>query len=207
MRSTLRRLAARGYDRLLEPVERAGLRERRRGLVADLEGDVLELGAGTGLNLSHYGRARRVVALEPDPFMREQLMEKLAGTRVPVEVVDARAEALPFPDESFDAVVSTLVLCSVEEPSAVLAEARRVLKPGGRLLLIEHVRGERVLGRIQDLLAPVHRLVAGGCTPNRRTAEAVRSAGFELEEEPFTLAGDPDPLTRPAFQGVATPRS
>ena len=206
MRAALRRFGARLYDRLLEPVERAGLRERRRRLLADLEGGVLELGAGTGLNLRHYARARRVVALEPDPFMREQLREKLAGTRVAVELVDGRAESLPFPDASFDAVVSTLVLCSVDNPAAALAEVRRVLKPDGRLVLIEHVRGERLLSRFQDVLAPVHRAVTGGCTPNRRTADAVRAAGFDLEEERFTLAGDPDPLTRPAFQGVARVR-
>jgi ubiquinone/menaquinone biosynthesis C-methylase UbiE len=203
----LGRFGARQYDRFLEPVERAGLRERRRRLLTELEGEVLEIGAGTGLGLRHYERAARVVAVEPDRYMREQLGTKLADARVPVEVVDGKAEALPFPDASFDAVVSMLVLCSVEDPATALAEVRRVLRPGGRLVLIEHVRGDGLLGRAQDLLAPLHRLVAGGCRPNRRTADAVRRAGFELNEEPFTLAGDPDVLTRPAFEGVATRRT
>lgn len=197
------RLGARLYDRSLERLERAQLRERRRRLVAGLEGDVLEIGAGTGLNLPHYERAWRVVALEPDPWMRRELEPKLPAASVPVEVVDGRAEALPFPDESFAAVVSTLCLCSVDDQARVLDEVRRVLRPGGRLALLEHVRGEGLLGRAQDLLAPLHRLLLGGCSPNRRTADAVRAAGFALAEEPFELRPDPDVLTRPAFEGVA----
>ena len=198
------RLAARLYDPLIERVERAGLRERRRRLVAALEGDVLEVGAGTGQNVLHYARASGVVALEPDPHMRARLEAKVARSSVPVTVVDGRAEALPFPDASFDSVVSTLVFCSVGDVGRALAEIRRVLRPQGKLVLIEHVRGDGLLGRAQDSLAPVHRLVFGGCTPNRRTADAVRAAGFDLTDERFRLAGNPDVLTRPAFEGVAT---
>ena len=198
------RLAARLYDRLLEPVERAGLRERRSRLLADLDGTVLEIGAGTGLALKHYLRAARVVQVEPDPYRRAELERKLPQARVPVEIVGARAEALPFRDGSFDAVVSMLVLCSVSDQQPVLAELRRVLRPRGRLLLLEHVRADGLLGRAQDMLAPAHRLVAGGCSPNRRTEETVRAAGFQiLHVERFTIAGNPDVLTRPAFQATA----
>ena len=206
-RAALGRLAARHYDRLLEPLERAGLRERRRRLLAALEGDVLEIGAGTGLGLPHYARAARVVEVEPDPYRRAELERKLARARVPVEIVAARAEALPFADGSFDSVVSMLVLCSVSDPAQALAELRRVLRPGGRLVLLEHVRGRGTLGRAQDLLAPLHRLVAGGCSPNRRTEETVEAGGFDLHDvERFTLVGNPDVLTRPALQAVATRR-
>ena len=203
----LSRLIAPHYDRLMERVERAGLRERRSRLLRALEGDVLEIGAGTGLGLPHYERAARVVQLEPDRHLRRQLERKRALARVPVEIVPGEAEALPFPDESFDAVVSTLVLCSVRDPGRALAEIRRVLRPEGRLVLIEHVRGESALGGWQDLLAPLHRLLAGGCSPNRRTAETVQAAGFELDARPFAIAGNPDPLTRSAFEGVATKRA
>lgn len=203
-RAAIGRLSARWYDRLLEPLERAGLRERRRRLLSGLDGEVLEIGAGTGLALEHYAGAARVVQLEPDPYRRAELERKRSQARVPVEVVDARAEALPFPDGSFDAVVSMLVLCSVADPPCVLSEVRRVLRPGGRLVLLEHVRAGGALGRAQDLLAPLHRVVAGGCSPNRRTEETVRAAGFALHEvERFTLAANPDPLTRPAFQAIA----
>ena len=202
----LRFLAAR-YDRLMEPVERAGLRERRRRLLGELGGEVLEVGAGTGLNVPAYGRASRVVALEPDPAMRRELEKKLPHARVPVEISAGNAEALPFPDDSFDAVISTLVLCSVADQRQALAEIGRVLRPGGRLVLIEHVRGDGLLGAAQDALAPLHRLIAGGCSPNRRTAAAVRDAGFELDEERFPLAGNPNVLTRPAFAAVATRRT
>ena len=203
----LSRLFAPRYDRLMERVERAGLRERRRRLLGGLEGDVLEIGAGTGLGVPHYERAARVVQLEPDRHLRRELERKRAAARVPLEVVAGKAEALPFPDDSFDAVVSTLVLCSVSDPGRALAEVRRVLRPAGRLVLIEHVRADGVLGAAQDVFAPLHRVIAGGCSPNRRTAEAVRAAGFELAETAFTLAGNPDPLTRPAFEGVATKRA
>ena len=207
MRGALRRLVARHYDRVPEPIERAGLRDCRPRLLAELEGDVLEMGGSTGLALPHYGRATRVVLVEPDRYLRAELERKLPLARVPVEVVDARAEALPFADGSFDWVVSMLVLCSVSDPRLALAELRRVLRPDGRLVLLEHVRGEGTLGRAQDVLAPLHRLVAGGCSPNRRTEETVEAAGFELHEvERFALPSNPDVLTRPAFQALATRR-
>jgi len=198
------RLFAATYDRLIARIEEAGLRERRRALVADLEGDVLEIGPGTGLNIPHYRRARRVTLVERNPHMRDRLRRRLTEAAVPVDVVDGSAEELPFDDASFDAVVSTLVLCSVSSPDRTLHEVQRVLKPGGRFVLVEHVRGEGARGRAQDLLSSAHRVLGAGCTPNRRTADAIRAAGFRLEEEPFVLTGNPDPLTRPAFQGVAT---
>ena len=198
------RLFAASYDHLIARIEDAGLRERRRALVRDLEGDVLEIGPGTGLNVPHYRRARRVVLVERSPHMSARLRARVAAAAVPVELLEGSAEHLPFPDASFDAVVSTLVLCSVDSPQRTLAEVRRVLKPEGRFVVVEHVRGDGARGIAQDALASAHRLLGAGCTPNRRTADTIRAAGFRLEEEHFVLTGNPDPLTRPAFQGVAT---
>jgi ubiquinone/menaquinone biosynthesis C-methylase UbiE len=184
-----------------ERVEKAGLRERRKSLLADLRGDVLEVGAGAGLNLDHYPPGVRLVLVEPDPYSRRRLQALVDASEREATVIAARAEELPLPDGSFDAVVSTLVLCSVGDLEAALGEIRRVLRPDGRLVLIEHVRGQGARAVLQELVAPASRLLLS-CSPNRRTAEAVRAAGFELVEEPFELRGSPA-WTRPAVQGNA----
>jgi ubiquinone/menaquinone biosynthesis C-methylase UbiE len=192
------------YDLFGRIPERRGLAERRARLVAELAGEVLELGAGTGFTLPHYRRARHVVAVEPDASMAKRLRERAGLATVPVEVVDARGEALPFPDESFDAVVATLVLCSVGDVERTLAEIRRVLRPRGSLVFIEHVRGEGRLARWQDRLTPLQVRVADGCHLNRDTGAAIAGSGFEIERmEEFGLPGG-HPLVRPAIQGVAT---
>jgi ubiquinone/menaquinone biosynthesis C-methylase UbiE len=201
----LGRFFAATYDRGARRSEDAGLRDRRHALLDGLQGDVLEIGAGTGLNLEHYPEGVRLVLLEPDLHMSRKLEERVSGSGRHAEIVAAPAEALPFADASFDAVVTTLVLCSVTDLGAALAEIRRVLRPGGRLLLIEHVRGARGRAVLQDAIAPASRLLVS-CSPNRRTAQAVREAGFELDEEPFQLLGAP-PWIRPAFRGVAVKRS
>ncbi len=178
------------YDRLGKTAERGWMGRRRSRLLAGAAGCVLEIGGGTGANLSHYREAGRVVVAEPDPFMREKLRRKLGTARVPVEVSEAGAEALPFPDESFDAVVSTLVLCTVPDQGAALEEIRRVLRPGGRLLFIEHVRAEGSLARAQDRILPVWRRLFAGCHPNRDTTRSIRGAGFGLRTlEPFLPPG------------------
>ena len=185
-------------------VEERGLRDRRRELLAGLEGDVLELGAGDGPNLAHFARGVRLVLVEPDARSRRRLSEAVARSGREASVVDALGEALPFRDACFDAVVTTLVLCSVNDAERTLAEIRRVLRPSGRLVLIEHVRGDGARGRLQDALAPVSRLLRL-CSPNRRTGEAVRSAGFELAEQRFVFDGAP-PWERPGIAGVAVRR-
>jgi ubiquinone/menaquinone biosynthesis C-methylase UbiE len=134
------------YDFLAERSERAGTAERRRHLLASLEGDVIEIGAGTGRSLPHYERARRVVAVEPEASMAKRIERRLAEVRVPVEVVRASAESLPFPGESFDAAVVAFVLCTVRDPVRVLGEIHRVLRADGRLALLEHVRGMAAWG-------------------------------------------------------------
>jgi ubiquinone/menaquinone biosynthesis C-methylase UbiE len=192
------------YDLFSRRAEHRQLGALRHELLADVEGEILEIGAGTGANLRHYAAAGRVVALEPDPGMAKQLPAKLAEASVPVELVEGRAEALPFPDESFDAVVSTFVLCSVDDPDRALAEIRRVLRPGGRFVVIEHVRGSGRRARWQDRLTGVHRKLAGNCHLNRDTRDAIAAAGFDtsgLREVAFPAH---HPLVRPGIQGVAT---
>jgi ubiquinone/menaquinone biosynthesis C-methylase UbiE len=202
-------LLARVYDRWTARTEEACLRAWRAELLSGAAGDVLELGAGTGLNLAHYGPAvRRLVLAEPDRHMRARLAARLAASPPAagaVEVVDAAAERLPFPDGSFDVVVSTLVLCSVGDQAAALAEARRVLRPGGELRFLEHVaatgRPERL--RWQRRVEPVWRLVAGGCRLTRTTGDAIAAAGFEVGEVRRESIRKALPVVRPSVRGRA----
>lgn len=191
------------YDLAGRRAERGELGRRRAELLGGLEGDVLEIGAGTGATLPHYRRASRVVALEPSEGMAKRLPPRARQARVPVEVLDGVAEHLPFPDESFDAAVSMLVLCSVENQAQALGELRRVLRPGGKLVLLEHVRGEGRLARLQDRLNPLHRKIAGNCHLNRETREAIRAAGFDVSAVAPTTLPHAHPLARPGVQGVA----
>lgn len=169
------------YDPFLAWGERAGMGELRRSVLAAASGDVLEIGAGTGLNLAAYpaGVASLTLA-DPEPSMAARLRTRVAGSGH--EVVEAGAESLPFAAESFDTVVSTLVLCTVVDVAASLAEIRRVLRPGGRLLLIEHVRAEsRALRRWQDRLHGPWLRFGYGCHCNRATAASLAAAGFATE--------------------------
>jgi SAM-dependent methyltransferase len=197
------RLFAAVYDPTMRSLEEVALAERRGRLLRDLTGDVLEVGAGTGANLRHYRRAARVVAVEPDRAMRRRLAANLFWATVPVQIGDAAAESLPYPDGSFDAVVFTLVLCTVADPGRALAEARRVLKAGGQLVVLEHVRGDGLMGRWQDLVTPLCRALFGGCHPNRDIAAAITHAGFRLTDvEPFRAMPAWIPVS-PMLQAVA----
>lgn len=194
------------YDLMGASMERRWMGDRRRRLLAGARGAVLEIGGGTGANLVHYRDVDRVTIAEPDPFMRSRIGPKLEDARVPVEVSAAGAEALPFPGGSFDTVVSTLVLCTVPDQAAALDEVRRILRPGGRLLFIEHVRAAGSMSRWQDRLEPLWRRLFGGCHPNRDTVAAIEEAGFEIET--FESFYPPDPLSSltPHVQGSATVR-
>src|SRR5919106_3864261 len=194
------------YDPMAASAERRWMGERRRRLLAGARSAVLEIGGGTGANLAHYRNVDRVTIAEPDPFMRNRSGPKLEEARVPVEVSAAGAEALPYPDASLDTVVSTLVLCTVPDQEAALDEVRRVLRPGGRLLFIEHVRAAGSAARWQDRLEPLWRRLLGGCHPNRDTVAAIEEAGFEIET--FESFYPPDPLSAlmPHVQGSATVR-
>ncbi|MEZ0284011.1 MAG: class I SAM-dependent methyltransferase [Thermoleophilia bacterium] len=191
------------YDLLGRRAERGPLGARRRELLREASGRVLELGAGTGANLPHYPALAELTLTEPDAAMRRRLAPRAAGAPFPVELLDAPAEDLPVADATIDIVVSTLVLCSVDDPPRALAEARRVLRPGGRLLFLEHVRAEGRAARWQDRLDPASRRLCAGCHPNRDTVAAIRRAGFAVT----ALRRLPDvpaaPWARPVVAGVA----
>lgn len=182
-RATFGRLFAAGYDAGLARTEEAGLRARRRALLAHARGTTLELGAGTGANLDHYPAAvDELLLAEPGPHMRARLLRRLDRRERAVRVIDAPADALPVPDGSVDTVVSTLVLCTVPDVGAALREVARVLRPGGRLLMLEHVRAaDRSRARRQDLVAPLWRILADGCHPNRDTLAALEASPLDVE--------------------------
>ena len=200
------RLLAALYDRLMKATERACLQAWRAELLAPLEGAVLEVGAGTGANLAHFPKAvERLVLAEPDPAMRRRLAARVVG-RV-VEIVDASVDKLPWPDQTFDAAVCTLVLCSVPHPATALAEIRRVLKPGGRLVFIEHVAAQDNSRRLrwQRRIEPIWMRLMGNCHLTRRTEEAIRTLGFELADSEVRRESlrKAFPLARPSIRGVA----
>jgi len=201
-------LFARIYDRTLAPLEDAGLRDWRAELLAGLTGTVVEIGAGTGLNLAHYPTSvDRLVLTEPEPAMLAQLRDRLGEVAVGIAVTAERASAssLPLGDGEADAVVCTLVLCTVPDPAAVLAEVRRVLRPGGRLVFLEHVaaddRPERL--RRQRRLDHLWHHVAGGCRLTRRTEEAIVGAGFEVTDVTRESARKAPTFVRTMIRGHA----
>jgi ubiquinone/menaquinone biosynthesis C-methylase UbiE len=175
------RVFAAGYDRFMAAAERNDLGPRRDALLAQARGRVLELGAGTGVNLEHYGpEVTELVLLEPAEPMVKRLEPKAAARGA--RVVQAGAEALPFEDASFDTVVATLVLCTVPDLDRALDEIRRVLKPDGRLLFLEHVRAEDPgLAKWQRRLNPIQKRVACGCHLDRPTPDAI-AARFDVTE-------------------------
>ena len=193
------------YDRGLKATEDAGLREIRRGVLSVANGRTIDIGAGTGLNLGLYPQAvSELVLAEPDPHMLRKLRPKLSRVGGEVSAIQAPAEQLPFEDDSFDTAVFTLVLCTVPDPRAALAEAARVLRPGGKLLFVEHVRAQDPgLARWQDRLEKPWRFLADGCHCNRDTVGLIEASAFELEKiERGDLPKAP-PLVKPLVHGIA----
>ncbi len=194
------------YDRAFEATEEAGLRRIREELLAGAGGRVLELGAGTGLNLDLYPEdVAELVLAEPDPHMAKQLRAKLAASPRAASLVEAPAERLPFEDSSFDVAVSALVLCTVPDPRAALAELARVLKPGGRLLYLEHVRAEDPgLARWEDRLEKPWRFLGDGCHCNRDTVATIAASPLVLDEVNRGTMPKAPPIVRPLRWGIAT---
>ncbi len=181
------------------------MRATRREVLASAKGRTVDLGAGTGANLALFPPAvNELVLVEPDPYMLKRLQARVDGTGARADVVQAGAEALPFPDDNFDTAVFTLVLCTVPDPAAALAEAARVLKPGGRLLFVEHVRSQHPdLARWQDRLERPWRFLGDGCHCNRDTASTIEAAPFEqLQIERAQMPKAP-PIVRPLVHGAA----
>lgn len=202
-----RRLFARLYDVMLRGSEEAGLRSERRRTLAGAHGRVVEVGAGTGLNLDLYPEGiEELILAEPEEPMARRLGARLAerGEGPPARIVTAPAEDLPLPDSSADTVVSTLVLCTVDDPQGALAEIRRVLRPGGLLLFLEHVRSDQPrLARWQDRIEPLWRRVGAGCRCNRETGPTIRTAGFEVERLEEGRVPKAPPWVRPLIAGSA----
>lgn len=197
-----RRLFAFVYEHAAGRHERL-VAERKRALLAGLAGDVLEVGAGTGANLAHYAPGVRLVAVEPNVHMQAYLRERARERGIPIDVRSGLGERLPFEDASFDAVVATLVLCSADDPAAALRELRRVLRPGGRYVFLEHVAAPRgtALRRLQRCCRPFTSVLLDGCRPDRETGEAILGAGFaSVGIERFDVAL---PLVSPHVAGVA----
>ena len=172
------------YDPIMGLVDRAGMAERRRHLVAEARGEVVEVGGGTGRNLVHYRDVDRVVVLEPDAAMRAKLLARVPSAPVPVEVHETGIEDTTLPDGFADTVVASLVLCTVDDVAVALAAIKRLLDPdGGRLLFLEHVRSPGLRGRVQSAVTPVwRRTVGAGCHLDRSTLDAIRAAGFAITD-------------------------
>lgn len=199
------KLFAAVYDRMMAAAEEAGLAALREALLGSAGGRVIEIGGGTGANLPFYPRSvSELVIAEPDDSMARRLERKLDGYPIRTQVVRAPAERLPLQAASFDCAVATLVLCTVPDPAGALAEIRRLLKPAGRLLFLEHVRADDpALARWQDRLRGPWAFLGCGCQCNRRTVESIRAAGFtvpDLRREEFPKAAA---LVRPLAIGTA----
>ncbi|HVE26133.1 MAG TPA: methyltransferase domain-containing protein [Sporichthya sp.] len=200
------KIFAASYDRIIASIEKKVLARRRAALLGGLTGRVLDVGAGTGVNIPYFKSASSVVFAEPDGAMRAKMDPKLGKATVPVEISGAPAEKLPWPDASFDAAVCTLVLCTVEDPEQALSEIHRVLKPGGTLIVLEHVEADpdTKLHKWQRRIGPVWTKMAAGCVLNRDTATAVEKAGFTFSSlERFRELYGFMPIS-PMIQGVAT---
>jgi ubiquinone/menaquinone biosynthesis C-methylase UbiE len=193
------------YNPFLWLGEIVGMRSQRRALLGQAHGRVVEIGAGTGLNVSLYpDDIAELVLTEPDESMRRKLVRSLQGHGRIARILDSSAERLPFADASVDTVVSTLVLCTVPDPERTLGEIARVLRPGGQLLFLEHVRASsRFLVACQDVLFRPWRGFAGGCCCNRPTLELMRAGGFTVESDDAVWRAMPA-IVRPLIVGRAT---
>jgi ubiquinone/menaquinone biosynthesis C-methylase UbiE len=200
---------ARIYPRINAFTEAHGSIEHRQELLAGAHGRVVEIGAGTGANFRHYPpEVTQVVAVEPEPRLRVLAEKAASEASVPVEMAAGRAEKLPLEDDSFDVAVFSLVLCTIADVPGALAEARRVLKPGGELRFYEHVGSERPgFRRWQKALAMPWRLIGGGCHLTRDTERAIEEAGFTVEDIRrfyFLINGRANPAS-PSIIGTARP--
>lgn len=181
--------------------------DRKHSLFANIHGDVLEIGPGTGPNLFYYPKDIRWIGIEPNPYMHPYLQKEAEKLGLNIDIRTGTAERIDAEDNSIDTVVSTLVLCSVPNLSATLQEILRVLKPSGRFLFIEHVAAPQgtLLRKIQNGIKPVWKVTADGCNPNRETWIALESAGFASVNYQHFKA--PFPIVSPHIMGIATKKA
>lgn len=169
------------YDTVMKPMEKRGFLDIRKNLIHKAHGIVLEIGSGTGVNFPYYINVDKITAIEPNPFMSERSSTKIKDSHMPIEVITASAERLPFDDNTFDTVVGTLVFCTIPDPQKALSEIRRVCKPEGKLLLFEHVKvNDSLLGTFQEWLTPIWKCICDGCHLDRDSLEFVKQAGFKV---------------------------
>jgi ubiquinone/menaquinone biosynthesis C-methylase UbiE len=193
------------YDKMIRATEEAGLRDMRREVLSRARGRTLDIGAGTGANIGLFGsETTDIVFAEPSSHMAKRLRRRLEEAGDDSEVVDAPAERLPFPDDSFDTAVFTLVLCTVPDQESALAEVARVLRPGGRMLFLEHVRSSDArVARWQDRLHGPWRFFGDGCNCNRDTVAAVAASPLELANTEAAEMPKSPPIVRPMVKGAA----
>ena len=196
---------AHAYDRLVGTAERKDLAQRRARALRSASGETLEIGAGTGFNLSHYPVAvSELVLTEPSQGMRNELTKRISDLDVTARVVSAPAERLPFEDHSFDTVVATLVLCTVHDPALAVREVARVLRRGGRFLFLEHVRSaDPSHAAWQDRLAGPWKVIGRGCHANRDTLATIEASGLHIEQVERDRLSVGPPIVRPVISGVA----
>jgi ubiquinone/menaquinone biosynthesis C-methylase UbiE len=199
------RVFAAGYDTFQARMEREFFGKIRRDMLAGASGRVVEIGSGTGANLEHYPRTiEGLVCTEPEAPMAKRLREKAARSGLPVEVVEAPAEELPFEDARFDTAVAALVLCTVTDPARTLEEIARVLKPGGRFIFMEHVRAtDPGLAKWQDRLHPLWLRFGHGCHCNRPTLDTIEASPLAVETHRRGVIRKAPPIVRPLLTGVA----
>lgn len=175
------RLFAKSYDFFMKPLEKKTFKRIRKDLLTKASGTVLEIGAGTGINFPLYETVEKVVAIEPSQHMIDRSKRKLNRSQVPIEIVQSSAEELPFAENTFDTVVATLVFCTISNPEKALEEIKRVCKPGGRILLFEHVKMEnRLLAWLQNSLTPAWKKICDGCCLNRDTFNLLKNHNLTI---------------------------
>jgi len=177
-------ILARFYDTVLKPTERAGVRDERRRMMEGVAGRIVELGAGTGLNVPFYpATADEIHAVEPDRHMLARLVARAPDSTVPLHLYRGDAQNLPFVDGTFDAAIIAFALCTIPDPARALEEAHRVVRPGGVLRFLEHVRSPNArTARWQNRISPIWSRVAGGCRLNQPTVQILEATRWEIDE-------------------------
>ena len=169
------------YDRFMYPLEKGSFKQIRNDLINKASGQVLELGAGTGINFPLYKNVKSVTAIEPNSFMIEQSIINQKKAIVPIRIIQAGAEKLPFENNSFDTVIATLVFCTIPNVEDALNEMHRICKPNGKILLFEHVKMEQpILAKMQIYLTPFWKKICDGCCLDRETVGVLESKGFKI---------------------------